>query len=146
MVVIIIGIAAAIVVPRVSSMGDLQVASAARTLVADLQYAQNEAIVTQRDITVAFSPAASTYLVRDDAGVTLSHPLTKQDYVMNFPATDGVKKVRILSADFGGNALVSFNSLGAPSNGGQVTLSADGISYQITVAAVTGKISAQPLN
>ena len=47
-VIILIGIAAAVVVPRMAQSSDVQVISAARILAADLQYAQNLAISSQK--------------------------------------------------------------------------------------------------
>ena len=43
-VVVILGIAAAVIVPQMGSRGDLKAAAAARMLMADLIYAQNKAI------------------------------------------------------------------------------------------------------
>lgn len=145
-VLVILGIAAAMVVPRLSGMGDLQAISAARIVLADVEYAQDEAIVTQKPIKVKFATASSSYQLTDGEDVMLKHPLTKRAFEMKFPGTGGYEKVRILSANFSGSSTVEFDSLGAPDNGGAVRVDADGHTYDITVAAVTGKVSVTVVN
>lgn len=140
-VLVILAIAAAIVVPRVSGMGDLQVASAARMALANMQYAQNEAIVSQRAVTVAFDLAGNAYELRYTDGTLLTHPVDKDDFRVQFASTTGVEKVSILAASFGGQAKVTFDSLGSPSSNGEVTFIADGHRQRITVSPVTGHMS-----
>jgi type II secretion system protein H len=139
-VVVIMGIAAAIIVPRLTGMGDLQAMSAARALVANMQYAQNEAIVTQSPTTVAFDIATESYELRDTNDVPLRHPVTKGAFQVRYPTSRGLEKVEVISANFGGASTVTFDSLGSPDRGGQVVVSADGHDYTVTVAPVTGKI------
>lgn len=145
-VLVILGIAAAMVVPRLSSLGDLQVASAARAMVANVQYAQNEAIITQSPVTVAFDEAGESYELQDSGGVALQHPITKRNFVVAFADARGFERVDILSADFNGTPSVAFDPLGSPDQGGQVTLSADGNSYRVSIAPVTGKVTAAVVN
>jgi hypothetical protein len=38
---------------------------------------------------------------------------------------------------------VTFDPLGAPDNGGQLTLGADGHNYRLTISPVTGRISTE---
>jgi len=146
MVLMILGIAAAMIAPRLGSMGDIQVSSAARTLVANMEYAQNEAIVTQQDMTVEFNESFEKYWLADAAGNLLTHPVTKRDFTVEFPNERGLQKVEVLSADFGGNDKVTFDSLGSPSNGGSVMLGADGHTYRVDVAPVTGRIQVVAIN
>src|SRR4051812_1277839 len=54
MVVIILGIASAVIVPNLGTRNDMNVAAAARVVMADLMYAQNRAIVTQSMTYVQF--------------------------------------------------------------------------------------------
>src|SRR6476661_4283988 len=60
-VLVIIGIASAIVIPQLATRDDLRAAAAARILVADLIYAQNMAISQQRPIYVRFDKANNKY-------------------------------------------------------------------------------------
>ena len=60
MVVLIMGIAAAVVIPNAINTSDLQAVSAARMVATDLQYAQDTAITTQTPVTVTFQPTAES--------------------------------------------------------------------------------------
>ncbi len=139
--VVVIGIAAAAVVPHVSGMSDMRSASAARMLLADMQYAQNESVVTQRPVTMTFNAADNSYTLTDADGQTMTHPVNKSPFVTRFADTHGVNDVEVLSADFGGGQSVTFDALGSPDNSGEVTLASDGYRHRVSIAAVTGKIS-----
>src|SRR5689334_24278427 len=65
-VVVILGIAAAIVVPAIGSRDDLKTTSAARMIMADLIYAQNRSISQQKKHFVVFDAANETYSVFED--------------------------------------------------------------------------------
>lgn len=145
-VIVILGSVAAILVPRLTAMGDIQAVSAARSLVSNLQYAQNEAIVQQEPITINFDTGAGSYDLRDSGGTLLKHPISKRDFVMSFPATNGLDRVQILSASFNGASSLTFDPLGAPQQGGQVTVGADGYSYRVNVSPVTGKMTVQSVS
>lgn len=144
-VLVILGIAAAMVVPRITGMGDMQASGAARILLADMQYAQNEAIVTQKDVTVTFNTGNGSYVLSNTDG-TLTHPLNKTPFVTALPSMAGYRNIQMLSANFGGTNRVTFDSMGSPDNGGQVVLSADGNGYRLTLAPVTGKVSVESLS
>src|SRR4051812_48658675 len=87
-VVVIIGIASAIVIPQIGNRDDLKGAAAARVLVADLIYAQNLAVATQSTTYVKFDTANNKYTILTAAssgGDTIAkHPLTQQNYVVMF--------------------------------------------------------------
>lgn len=144
-VLVILGIATAIVVPQISNIGDLQAGSAARTLLANMQYAQNEAIVSQRSITVAFDADNGAYDLRYSDDTVLDHPIEKAPFRVVFADTPGLDQVAISSVNFGGDPEVTFDPLGSPQSPGQVTLAADGHLRRITVAAVTGKMALEEI-
>jgi type II secretion system protein H len=140
-VVVIIAIAAAMVVPRLGSTGDVQAMAAMQETVANLQYAQNEAIVLQTPITVAFDANADSYVLRDANSTPLKHPITKWDFRVPFRTTRGTDQVDLMTANFNGQPAVTFDTLGAPTQGGSITLGAEGYTYRLDVAPVTGKIT-----
>ena len=53
-VVIILGIASAVIIPQLGSRDDINAAAAARLVMADIIYAQNSAIVQQKKFYVDF--------------------------------------------------------------------------------------------
>jgi prepilin-type N-terminal cleavage/methylation domain-containing protein len=143
---VILGIAAAVIAPRAIGMGDIQVRSAAAMLQSDLQYAQNEAVVTQQTVTITFSPSTGSYTLYLQDGTVMQHPVNKYPFTVSYAATEGVEKVGIESATFSGSASVTFDSLGAPDNPGSVVLAADTHRYRIDVGAVTGRVAVTALD
>ena len=139
-VIVIIAIVAAVVVPYAVGTSGLQARSAARIVMSDLEYAQNQAIVSQADITVSFSTAGNSYTVSNESG-PLIHPITKQAYTVDFDTQNGLERVSVSSASFGGDAEVTFSPLGAPSTNGTVTLVAGAHTYLVEVAPITGRVS-----
>ncbi len=139
-VVVILSIAAAMVVPYAIGTSEMSCQAAARRLMADLEYAQSQAIVTQTPVTVTFDGSANSYTIANQSG-TLIHPITKKDYVVDFDIEETFKGVTISFVSFDSGTAVSFDALGAPSFGGTVDLAAGSWTYRVMVAAVTGRIS-----
>ncbi|MCE5327284.1 MAG: GspH/FimT family protein [Planctomycetaceae bacterium] len=139
-VVVILAVAGAIVIPMAVDSGDLQTASGGQMLAADMQYAQNMAITTQKLVTVTFEPAANRYTLSNASG-TLIHPIKKTAYVVDFDTTDGLSKLKLVSASFASRAVLQFDELGAPVSAGVVTLQAGSSILRISVAAATGRIT-----
>lgn len=149
-VVAIVGIAGAIVVPQMLAAGTLGVQAAARVIIADLLYAQNEAIAQQEERGVVFDVANDSYsLTKPRAdGTPGTEVLTEnwkggatENYVVSFVDDSRFRGVRIISADFGGSPGLTFDDLGTPDSGGTVVVEYDGERYQITVAAFTGRVT-----
>ena len=89
-VVVILGIASAIVLPQVASHDDLNAAAAARTVMADLLYAQNRAIAMQTMHFVSFDTANQQYTLYSSSispTTVLTHPINLNHYVMAFGQT-----------------------------------------------------------
>jgi len=146
-VVVIIGIAAAVIVPYVANTDDLQAMSSARMIVSDLQYAQDTSVTTQSPVTVTFHTNNETYEL-SNASVRLTHPINKTSYLVNFRAVSGLGNVDIASANFGGVATVTFDVMGAPGpvapTGGEthnIVLRAGTKVFYVDVATATGKVT-----
>jgi type II secretion system protein H len=115
-VVVILGIAAATIVPQMGARDDLKLSSAARALMADLSYAQSRAITKQRKQYVKFGEDQYELLTRntDAAPLTaLTHPIDRGDYVVSF-ASGHLRGVRLDSASFDGRTTLVFDELGSP--------------------------------
>src|SRR5580765_4149772 len=84
-VVVILGIASAIIIPNMGTRDDLRTAAAARTLVADLIYAQNQAITSGKMVYVRFDTANNKYTLLTTANsggdVAMTNPITQTTYV-----------------------------------------------------------------
>ena len=149
MVVIIIGIAAAVVVPMMSSAGSMQIRAAVNMVAADLEYAKSMAISRGQPYSVVFDKATETYRVVDQAGSVIQHPVRKGfNYVVDFRSDTRIDEVDIVDASFDATSKVTFDYLGSPYNGsstplnsGVVTLRSQGITKTVRVEPVTGFIT-----
>jgi len=147
-VVVIIGIAALIAVPMMSSAGSIQIRAAANMIAADLEYAKSMAISRGQNYSVVFDENAESYSIKKDGSV-IKHPVKKPfDYVINFQSDSRLNRVDIVDADFDATSEIKFDYLGSPYSGdgtplnnGIITLQAAGITKTITVEPVTGYIS-----
>jgi prepilin-type N-terminal cleavage/methylation domain-containing protein len=123
-VVVIIGIAGAIIVPQIGSRDDLRTAAAARLVMADLIYAQNLSITQQKNQYVMFdlTSASHNYSVVNSAGMTVvTHPVTRTPYTVTFGTggTAGLENAQLVSASFTGqggatSSTLGFDELGTP--------------------------------
>jgi prepilin-type N-terminal cleavage/methylation domain-containing protein len=145
-VVVVIGIASAIILPQMNSRDDQRAASAARELMADLLYAQNRSIAYQTRHYVQFNTATNSWQVMVDSsgspGPVITHPVNGTPYVVNV-GTGTMAKVSLNSVNFDGNTTISFDAIGVPyswsSTGGNVPLNSGAVvfkagNYQMTVA------------
>jgi type II secretion system protein H len=149
-VLVILGIAAAIAAPMVSSAASMQLRSAVNMVAADLEYAKSMSIATGQYYRVAFDTASNKYEVQDPSGTVIQHPVTKKNYVVSFADDGRLDQVTIQSVQTGATAIamVYFDYLGTPSSSagqlnsdGVVTLQAGGATRTVAVKAVTGFIS-----
>lgn len=117
-VIMILGIASAIIIPQLGSRDDLKAAAAARTLMSDLIFAQNAAIAQQKRYFVQFSGQTYTVLWRaGDSGplTTATHPVTKEPYTVTFgTARNGTENVTLGTASFDGFTILGYDDLGTP--------------------------------
>ena len=150
-VVVILGIAGAIIIPMISDSTDLQATSAARQIVSTLLFAQTAAIAHQEQYQVVFNDATESYEVQDSTGAVIDNPVSPgTDYRISFPDISQMKSVTIDTVNFDGTDRVWFDRLGAPYSGaiitntplmlGEVTVRAGSSSYTVTVEPVSGRI------
>lgn len=151
-VVVILGIASAIIVPQLSSRDDLRCAAAARALMGDLLYAQSRSIALGKMHYVQFNTATNTYQVLDavNPNDVINNPVTQIPYTVTV-GTGNLVHVSIGTASFDGNSTVAFDPMGVPyswsSSAGPVALSSGTIVFQagnnkktVTVGAYSGEI------
>ena len=163
-VMVILGIAAACIVPQIGTRGDLDAAAAARSIMADLLYAQNRAIATQKVHFVEFSSTGYCLLTRDSDTsplYTITNPTTQNSYVVTIgPSNTICPDVSISSVNFDNSPsmTIEFDSLGAPwiynlqqgtamplVSTGQITLStaSPALTASVLIDPVTGEASTQ---
>jgi len=139
---VILCIAGVMIIPMMSSASSTQIRSASNMVAADLEYAKSMAITKGQDFRVFFNAATESYQIQDQDGAIISHPVKKGfDYEVNFSNDDRLNKVGIDNVDFDSASTVTFDYLGSPDNGGDITLTADGVIVTITVEPVTGFVT-----
>ncbi len=150
-VVTIVGIIGAMVVPQLLSAGTLGLQGAARLVVADILFAQNEAIAAQESRKVIFDAANESYRLTRDVGGT-DETLTMgwvngdtNNYVVDFTADDRFNGIEIVSVQMGGVDVteIEFDDLGAPQQASeiQVLLRMQNQTLTVRVAPFTGRVT-----
>ncbi len=149
-VFVLIGLIGGVVLSMAGDSAQSTATAAARIVMQDLEYAQSEAICRQAPITVAFNPGANSYSLSGDDGI-LTHPLTKQDFIVNLGTASGGSGASLTAADFGGSTSVTFTSTGEPvlpgtetpiSSDSNIVVSCRGASSVIRISPIIGKIYA----
>ncbi|HYE21185.1 MAG TPA: type II secretion system protein [Tepidisphaeraceae bacterium] len=148
--VVILGIAAAVIVPSIGDRDDLKVSAASRIVMADLMYAQNRAITTQTKHYVVFNatntPRSYQIVTSVTPLVAVTHPLTKaSSYVATFGTggTAGLTDVALDTVSFEGKTTIAFDELGVPYyyDPGTNTTTALSVSAGSTIKLTSGKFS-----
>lgn len=158
-VVVILGIASAVILPSISSRDDLKVAAAARIVMSDLIYAQNRAITTGQLCYIQFDKTNGKYTLMSgmSPAVTLEHPINHTNYVQTFGSSGspGLTYITLTDASFDGKLTLAFDELGSPRaydagagtsaamSSGTVKLTCGQNSLSITIEPYTGEISIQ---
>ena len=149
-VVTVIGIAGAIVVPAMLKPGVMQAQAAGRMIIADIIYAQNEAISRQANRRVVFDVANNKYRLSDAAGNTIAGSWRtggsdQSNYTVDLRKDARFSGVTLTTASFNNAATLEFDALGSPVNGGTVDLTGANFKYRITVEDFTGRVTIAPV-
>jgi len=161
-VIVVLGIAGALVIPAMGQTGILKVQAAVRTIVSDITFIQAEAVAFQERRAMVFDVDTSSYALVEVPGNTIEVEAntmfdpTKADgrYLVDFrDAKFG--EARITSAAFSGTNTLIFDGMGGPvadaagavpGNGGIVRVVGSGQTFDIRVEPFTGRVvvAAQP--
>ncbi len=161
-VVIILGIAGAIIVPSIGSRNDLKAAAAARVIMADLIYTQNLAITSQGNRYVKFDVVNQQYSVTDSAGGIITHPVNQTPYTQKFGGSsqNSLPDMKLVSTTFVGvsglaQTTIGFDELGTPLtcnplgvtetlSSGSILIQAGTYKLKVDIEPYTGQISVNP--
>lgn len=158
--VVIMGIAGAMVIPALGDTHILRVQAALRTIISDITFAQADAAAFQERRAVVFDVNTNSYRVIQVPGNTLdvvantiSDP-TRPFGRMGADFTQDEARygdARLVSVNFGnGSSSLIFDALGGPvsapdsntpSPGGTISLSGSRASWTISVEAFTGRVT-----
>jgi prepilin-type N-terminal cleavage/methylation domain-containing protein len=172
MVITILGIAATLLIPNMIGPGSMSAQAAARLLIADLSFAQSDALAHQEYRRVHFYADGTGYcIVRvaeadfaddfdPDTADYVHDPLGSagqfSPYIVDFSTDDRFKGVSISEVVIDDDARdISYDALGgtvmeggggiAPGIGGAITITSSQESYRIDVAPFTGKLTVTKL-
>jgi type II secretory pathway pseudopilin PulG len=173
MVMTVLALAAALLVPNIVGSDTMRAQAAVRLLIADLSFAQSDALANQEYRRVVFYADGSGYCIievagaettpadLDDPGVNYIYdPLgTMGRYIIDFSTDNRFEGVLFSAATIDGIDLadrpeVTYDLMGGtvlsdsaslPGTGGSVTLSYKDSSYQIDIAPFTGKLTVTEL-
>ncbi len=157
-VIVILGIAGAMIIPAMGETGVLKVQAAVRTIVSDITFAQSDAVAFQERRAVVFNVQQSKYSLHEVTGDSFTPDETNIMYDGSQP--DGTYTVDFLHDKFGGSRITAvdfdntevlyFDAMGGPvadpsgntpSNGGKITVVGSGSTFEINVDAFTGRIN-----
>lgn len=160
--IVILGIAGSLVLPTISSANVLRVHAAVRTVVADITFAQSDALAYQGRRAVVFDVENNTYTVVEVTGPVLDpeadalYDPSRPDQRMREDFSDrDFGDARLVEADFDGDAALIFDELGgpvqtpdgdAPSSGGSVLISGSGQVFRVSVEAYTGRVRVERIS
>lgn len=149
-VIILIGILAAAIGPRILHLQDsFKVEAAAEQIANHIRLAQSRAIAQHITHGIGFDTTNHLYSVYDQAGNAIKNPLNPgKNLIIDFDSPGSqyydshLKDVEFSAAtNFGGNKYVTFTPLGKPTEGGSVVITKGSSTRYIGVAAETGAVS-----
>ena len=162
-VIAILGIASALIIPNMGMQNDQYSQAASRVIMADLIYAQNQAIVTQSMVYVTFDSSGQSIslLTASPANTPLAYmanPVTLQNYTRTFNSSSmpQLQNVTLGTVSFDNMTTIAFDELGAPYswnssgntttglvNTGTIQISSGAYSMTISVEPYTANLTAQ---
>lgn len=140
-ILLTVGLLAILALAAVSllpSVGSIRLGAAAKQVQSDIEYAQQNAMMTGQTSGVLFVNNGSYTVYQGTFSTPLSSPLTHQDMVITL-------STHYPGVSISGNYTVEFNDMGSPTTGGggSVTLTNGSTSKILTVTANTGKVTIQ---
>lgn len=150
MVIVIVGILAALAIPRFASFYYIKLSGAMKKAAADIRYVQQLAISRHESYNIIFNTGNETYEVRRVSDNSYAaNPFTRGNFIVNFNSDPQYNGIKIDSASFG--TTLQFDWQGIPRNGSGTALSAEGsivFSYQgntitIYITPNTGRVRVQ---
>lgn len=151
-VVVILGVTAAIIVPQIGNRDDLRCTSMARVVMSDLMYAQSRAVSMQQPHYVRFDAGAGRYEVLQQIAPSeqlVTHPITKGAFQVMLGAARGdeLKTVVLDDVSFDVHPVLMFDEMGTPHSYNPATLTAAAMvagSIRLRSGTFTATISVEP--
>ena len=149
MVIVVIGVLAALSIPRFESFYAIRLSGGTKKLVSDIRYVQQLAISQHANTRIVFYPDTDRYEAQAEASAGsgvweyVPDPFTRAAMVMDYRTDPQYRGIDIAQADFSGTTTLQFDWQGVPLAAGQVTLESRGNRNSVVVSQNTGKVSVQ---
>ncbi len=158
-VVTVLGIAAAMVIPEMSSAHSLRVQAAVRTIVSDITFAQSDALAMQEPRAVVFDLETNSYTLVEVVGGVVD-PEANAMFDSGGPGNRFVRDfsdtvyggAAITAAVFDEDEVLIFDEMGSPQQepdattpglGGYVEVTGSDSVYRVNVDAYTGRVTVE---
>jgi Tfp pilus assembly protein FimT len=160
--IVILGIAGAMVIPAMGQTGVLRIQAAVRSIVADITFAQMDALAYQEQRALVFDEDANSYavvqviggLIDVDANTLYDSKGPGQRYIVDLNEERyGGSAIQNISLN-GGDTII-FDELGGPiasagsselSDGGTLEITGQFSTFRINIAAFTGRVTVTRLD
>ncbi len=148
MVMVIIGILAALAIPRFDSFYSIKLDGSVKKVISDIRYVQQAAISRHSNTRIVFNTAGDIYAAEEQVApeapwIGLKDPFNRADLVMNFRADVLYGGIDIASANFASSNTLQFDWKGAPLSGGQVVFNCQGNTRTVVVESNTARTRVQ---
>jgi len=169
LVVALVGLASSLLIPQLTNRDSMEVQGAVRQVIADLSFAQSDALAHQEYRRVHFYDDGSGYCIYRVTDGNFGDPFDEDNadyiydplgnsggagfYIQRFGTDDRFETVSITEVDIdGGDRFITYDELGGtvsgvgtPGLGGTITVTGGDFSYRITIAPFTGKLTVTKL-
>ncbi len=165
-VVGLLGLAASLLIPHLTVRTSLETQAAVRMIIADISFAQSDAMAHQELRRVHFFEDGSGYCLTrvtgsfdaafdpETAEYIPDPTSTTGQWIVNFAASDRFSGVQIGEVSLDSNKrYLTFDSLGGtvksgggPGTGGSILVTSDQANYLISVAPFTGKLTVEKVD
>lgn len=160
MVIVILGILAALTIPKFNSFYGIKLSGAIKKVRSDIRYVQQLGISQHMDTRIVFDTANNSYQasyctvsggVCGNSWAAITDPFTRGNLQAYFNTDPQYRGIDLTGASFGGTSTLRFDWQGVPQNSSRVNLAADGsasFSYQgnsstVYITPNTGRIRIQ---
>jgi prepilin-type N-terminal cleavage/methylation domain-containing protein len=137
-VIVIAGIMAAVAIPKMNHISEVDLYTTARQVKSDIRYAQQLAMSKYTNTTITFNGGVSSITVNGTS-------IPPNEYAITGSGINTTPKFLPPNsrAKFNANYTIIFNSSGVPTTGGgtAVVVSSGGNSKQVVVSSVTGSVT-----
>lgn len=154
-VVLILGIGSALVIPQIGSTSVLRVQAAVRTLVADINLIQTDAMARQESRAIIFDVSTNSYKLVVVPGNSVEPTPENTIYTVDFNNGARFHDSKIIAANFDGDPVLIFDELGGPivspgttmpSAGGTATITGSGSTFDVKIEPYTGRVTVERIS